>query len=332
MQETHTTSLFRDAHKTLLLGNPQAANGAVGRHWQKHLRAVSAWFGAATVRLTERPGHATLLVRDGLEHGCERVVVVGGDGTLNEAVNGFFTPDGAPLGSKAVLAYYPAGTGGDFARSIGLSDPSTADLLATASPRTIDLGRATLQSADGREVRRIFINISSFGMSGVIDNKVNETTKVLGGKASFMLGTLKALATYRAPSVRLRVEGGPSPFDQTLKVNTVAVANGRYFGGSMMIAPNALVDDGLFDVVAVAATSTGHFLANSPKVYRGTHLSLPNVTFVRGKEIVAEPTTGPVLIDIDGEQPGRLPVRYEIMPKAITVWAPWRYAEGVAGE
>jgi len=254
---------------------------------------------------------------------------VGGDGTINESVNGFFDVAGAPRRREVELVVYPLGTGSDFARSIGLGSDSAETLLADAEPRRIDVGRAELTGHRGEPLVRYFINISSFGSSGLIVDKVNHTSKRLGGKASFFMGTLKGLLAYRNQRVRLRVDDA---FEEELLINTVAVANGRYFGGSMMVAPNAVVDDGVFDVTVIGDVGLATFLRYSGALYKGAHMNLPGIRGLRGRRVSAVPLgSEAVLIDLDGEQPGRLPVSYQILPGAITVMAPWRRAVAVAG-
>lgn len=313
--------------KTVIIANPMAGAGKVGRRWQNFNRIINSCFGPAQVRFTQGPADATRVARQAAREGCERLVVVGGDGTLNEAVNGLFSEDGmTSLGADISLVLYPVGTGGDFARSVGLSALPVQRALEIATDRRIDLGRTTLTAPDGSTIVRHFINISSFGASGLIDQKVNASSKLLGGKASFMWGTLRGLLAYKNQRVRLTVD---DIFDQEVLINTVAVANGRFFGGSMKIAPDALVDDGLFDIVILGDLGLATFLRYSSYIYKGRHLELPAVSVMRGRTLTATPLyPTPVLIDFDGEQPGQLPVRYEVMPKALKLFAPWEHAEG----
>ena len=308
--------------RTTIIANPHAGAGRVGRRWPHFNRAINSCFGPAQVRFTQGPGEAVFLCRDSMREGCERVIVVGGDGTLNEVVNGLFSADGSEfLGQGVSLVLYPAGTGSDLARSIGLTRRPVEEALQSSSDRLIDLGCATLTDASGVTRVHHFINISSFGASGLIVDKVNKSSKFLGGKASFILGTVRGLVSYRNQRIRLTVD---DVFDEEVLINTVAVANGQFFGGSMQIAPNARLDDGKFDVVILGDLGLGTFLRHSHRIYQGAHLSLPNIRVVQGSVVTATPLgKNPVLIDLDGEQPGQLPVRYHIIPKAIKLYAPW---------
>ncbi len=312
--------------RNVAVANPQAAAGRVKQWWQEHRKEVEKHLGPVEVQFTTGPGHATRLAREALLEGAARVIAVGGDGTVNEVVNGFFEHD-RPVNPEAQLLVYPGGTGGDFVRSIGMVDVAIGAALAGAESRRIDVGRAALTGADGAEKVSYFINISSFGSSGLIVDKVNRSTKRFGGKTSFFIGTVRGLLAYRNQPVRLRLDDGPA---EEHVINTVAVANGRFFGGSMKVAPDAIVDDGLFDVVILGDIGLGQFVLRSGEIYAGTHIKRSWVTVKRAKKVEALPLGAePVLIDLDGEQPGRLPVRYELLPGAISLLAPWGRAEAV---
>lgn len=314
--------------KTVIIVNPKAGAGRVGKRWNSYNRSINACFGPAEVRFTQAAGEATRLTREAVREGFERVVVIGGDGTLNECVNGLFSEDGQEfLGKDISMVLYPAGTGGDFCRSIGLETGNLETALHGATYKRIDLGKVAFSGSRGEPHVRYFINISSFGASGLIVDKVNHTSKILGGKTSFLWGTIKGLLAYRNQRVHIRID---DTFAADVLVNTVAVANGRYFGGSMKIAPTARLDDGCFDVILIEDIGLLDFLQYSRHLYQGQHLHLPGIRLIQGRKLVATPlSTAPVLIDVDGEQPGKLPVQYDILPHVLNVYAPWNRAEGV---
>jgi diacylglycerol kinase family enzyme len=191
-----------------------------------------------------------------------------------------------------------------------------AERLLNASPRPIDLGLLSVTSHDGQLVRRAFINITSFGIGGLTDRIVNSTPKWMGGKAAFLLGTLRAMLVYKNAPVRVRVDGKVC-FEAP--IFNVALANGRYFGGGMLIAPDADPSDGLLEVVALQDLSKLQSLGLSQRIYKGSHLGQPDVVVVRGKVVEAEAlsTSTEVLVDMDGETPGRLPLRAELAPGAL---------------
>jgi YegS/Rv2252/BmrU family lipid kinase len=268
---------------------------------------------------TQGTGHATDLVREGLARGIERIITVGGDGTNNEAVNGFF--DGArPIRPGAELGFIPRGTGGDFRKTLGLAKDLPGCLAALTAGRTrlADLGMARFQDSKGRDRTRLFINITSFGLGGLVDAYVNKSTKALGGKASFMIGTLRAVLVYHNKTIRLKVDDRP---EETLRVTNVAVANGQYFGGGMWVAPHASIDDGLFDVIIMGDFSKGEVIRKSGAIYKGLHLKDPKVRELRGAHVEAT-SDEEVLIDMDGEQPGRLPITLDLLPKALNLIVP----------
>jgi YegS/Rv2252/BmrU family lipid kinase len=309
--------------RTLLIVNPSAQNGQLGRRWPELGAILRRELGSFEDAMTSGPGDATRLAREAVEAGIDTVVAVGGDGTTNEVVNGFFDGDRARTTTTA-LAVLPFGTGGDFRRSIGLS-PDTrvaARALAERQVRTIDVGHLELTGRDGAPQTRTFINIASFGVSGLVDEYVNQTSKRLGGRLSFMLATARAGFTYDNQRVRL-VFDGDSAGAVDVTVYLVAVANGRYFGGGMQIAPKAELDDGQFDVVAMGDVSKWELLRHGRRVYNGTHLELDKVSHRRARVVRAEPVGGePVRLDVDGETPGVLPATFRLLPGALRLVVP----------
>ncbi len=309
--------------RTLLIVNPSAQNGQLGRRWPELGATLRRELGSFEEAMTSGPGDATRLAREAVEAGVDTVVAVGGDGTTNEVVNGFFDGDRA-RGSTTALAVLPFGTGGDFRKSIGLP-PDTrtaARVLAERQLRTIDVGHLELTGRDGAPQTRIFVNIASFGVSGLVDEYVNQTSKRLGGRLSFMLATARAGFTYDNQRVRL-VFDGDSAGAVDVTIYLVAVANGRYFGGGMNIAPQAELDDGQFDVVAMGDVSKWELLRHGRRIYNGTHLELEKVSHRRARTVRAEPVgKEPVRLDVDGETPGILPATFRLLPGALRLVVP----------
>jgi len=305
----------------VVIVNPNAAGGQTRGRWPSLEGEIRARLGQVHAVFTEHPGHATLLARTALREGADLVVAMGGDGTLNEVVNGFFEPGGghAVVRPGAAFGVLPAGTGGDFPRSTSTPRAlhDSAHRIAVATPRPIDVGRLTFIDHDGNQAVRHFINVASFGVGGLVDRYVNRSGKALGGTVSFFLASLRATLAYKNARVRITIDDR-EPEEQT--IYNVAVANGRYFGGGMQIAPDAELDDGLFDVVSFGDVSTARMLLDGTRVYSGTHLKLPYVSSTRARRLHAESTRGEeVLLDVDGEQPGRLPATFEIVPGAIHI-------------
>jgi diacylglycerol kinase (ATP) len=294
--------------------NPNSANGRTGRSWPRIEAAIRTVLPQVEARFTERPGHATELVREALEAGADEILSVGGDGTNNEVINGFFDGE-RPISPEAVLAIVPSGTGGDFRRTLGMAkDPAeVVHLFRKGRVIDADVGWLTCEALDGRPLRRLFINITSFGIGGLVDQMVNQTSKALGGKASFMWGSVKAFARYRKQPMRVFVDDelvyeGP--------VFNAATCNGQYFGGGMWVAPMADPTDGRLELVLLGNLSTPSFLALTRRIYDGRHLGSREVWHFSGQRVRAE-TSGEALIDMDGEVPGRLPIELGLLPGAV---------------
>lgn len=300
--------------KTFFVVNPKSANGATGRRWAELAASIARTLADFGVEFTKGPLDAVQLTRTALKAGYECVVAVGGDGTINEVTNGFFE-DGRGLNPNAALGVLPRGTGGDFRKTFGweLDDDAAIRRLKTPDTRPFDVGRLDFLGHDGKPQTRYFANICSFGMSGLVDQEVNQTSKALGGKVSFMVGSLKALT--RCKDQRVRVTFDDRPLEEVM-VTTLSVANGKFFGGGMKVAPNADVSDGLFDVVIWSGYGFTDFVVRSKSIYSGAHVKCKGTRVLRAKRVVAE-SDEKVLIDCDGEQPGMLPCTMTILPSAI---------------
>ena len=308
--------------KTLTVVNPNSSNHNTGKIWPQIHISLKNTIGRFDVAFTKHVSHATQITQDALAQGYERIIAVGGDGTYNEIVNGFFD-DQQVTHPNVHLGLIPCGTGGDLRKTLGIGI-SLADCLPVLQGnhvQKVDLGRVWFTDVQGNQAMRHFINITSFGIGGLVDRLVNQSSKAFGGKVSFLIGTVKAIVSYRNQAVRLKVD---QTFEQTLTVNNIAVANGQYFGGGMWVAPHAKIDDGLFDVVILGDFSKLDLIRDGTKIYNGRHLENKKVQSLQGRVVEAHPQepTQEVLIDMDGEHIGRLPARLEIIPKAISVIVP----------
>jgi YegS/Rv2252/BmrU family lipid kinase len=276
---------------------------------------IRAALGPLEIEQTRGPRDAERIAREGVRAGIERVIVAGGDGTVNEVASGLLAGE---LGGYAQLGILPLGTGGDLARSLGIPRrfSDALERLRDGRVRRIDAGRISYRAPGGSVANSFFVNVASFGISGLVDQLVNRATKRLGGTASFLIGTIKALAQYESRSVTLRLDG-ETIHEGPLVVATAA--NGRFFGGGMHVAPTAHFDDGLLDVVVVADVPKRTLVAKLPLLYAGKHLDDPICSFHRGRVIEAESEVGTVLLDVDGEALGSLPVRIEALPGALSI-------------
>jgi diacylglycerol kinase (ATP) len=297
---------------TVFLVNPEAENGATGRRWPELAHRAAALGLRGDALLSERPGQLAELAREAADGGAELLVAVGGDGTVNEIANGI-------AGRSVPLAVIPRGTGWDFVRTYGIPRrlEDAVELALHGRTREIDLGRARYRAWDGAERESLFANIASAGMSGAIAKRANESSKALGGKASYLWATLAVFARWRNDDVRVRVDGE----EHAGRMHDVVVANGRYFGGGMKICPDAEPDDGLFDVLLIGDLTKRDLLLTLPKTYRGKHLPHPKATVLRATSVDVE-TAEPLPVELDGEQPGTTPASFEVVPRALRLRTP----------
>jgi len=306
----------RDA-RTIVVLNPAAAGGRVGRHAD----AVAAALRDAGIRFelvrTERAGHAASLVPIALQDGFEQILAVGGDGTLNEVLNGMYAGK-QPRNPDAVLATLPFGTGTDFRRSLELPRGLHAiERILHGRPRAIDVGCVTHGLTEGGEAVRYFLNVADFGVGGEVVRRVNATTKLFGGFASFLYGVVSTLLTYQNPRMRLEIDGEQFAG----RISNVILANGRFYGGGMHVAPEARLDSGGFEIYVIGDVGTFEAIVNLPKLYRGHLLKRADkVQYLFATQVVAR-SDETVLLNLDGEQPGRLPATFEILPRSLQVIA-----------
>ncbi|HNS96884.1 MAG TPA: diacylglycerol kinase family lipid kinase [Polyangiaceae bacterium] len=302
-----------------LVFNPRAGGGAAARRLPELVDTMQRHDLSFEIARTTGPGDASRIARASFDDGVDLLAVVGGDGTLNEVVQAFLNEYGEVLEGPDI-AILPMGTGGDFLRTLGRKRDldQTVSRMRSGNQRRIDVVSLQLVDFHGKQVRKAFVNITSFGIGGVTDKLVNDAPKWLGGKASFFIGSVRAMLQYRNEHVRVVVDD--SPFIDGPVFN-VALANGRYFGGGMMIAPHADPSDGMLDVVSLGDMNRKEVVSLSGKIYSGKHLDVHKVTHTRGSVVEAIPHRKEqrVLLDMDGETPGMLPIVARVLPKAIRV-------------
>jgi YegS/Rv2252/BmrU family lipid kinase len=309
--------------KPFLVVNPRSGGGATARHFDTITQAVRNALGEVAHAFTERPMHAAELTRKALADGHDLVIAVGGDGTINEVANGFFAEarlgdEARPLRPGAALAVLPRGTGGDLRRSIGLD----ADLWRNCERlkgewKPVDVGRVDCHDDRGRPLSRYFINVAEVGVGAEVVEIANRSSKALGGKLTFKLASVRALLGWRDVSIRASFDGGPA---EDLEVTTFAIANGRYFGGGMMVAPEAKLDDGLFHITIWSGFTLLDFILKGGAMYDGSHLKLKGTQTRTARTVRVEAgpkAPEPAAIEVDGERIGRLPATFSVLPGVI---------------
>ena len=311
----------------LVIVNPASAGGATGRAWPRLASDLRAHFGAFQCVFTQRAGDATEIAKHEAAAGRNLLIACGGDGTISEVANGILES-----GADAELGILPSGTGGDFRRTLGIPKrgADAAASLARGRSRRVDVGRVEFQDRAGGRAHRYFLNVASCGMGGEVIRRVEENSagwlasasrRVGGGQAAYALASLQAAISFAPPLLRIKLDERPA---FRLAVVNLCIANARYFGGGMKIAPEAKLNDGLLDAVAVGDLDTLSMLTNVYRLYLGTHLGLREVQHAHARrvEVSADKVGEQVLIEIDGELSGMLPATFEILPRALCVRCP----------
>lgn len=294
--------------------NPASANGSTRKAWPGIVRRAARAGLPGDAWVSSRPGEIGEFAERAAREGAELVVVIGGDGTINEAVNGLVCVDEPPE-----LAVIARGTGDDFVRTHGIptSVERAIEVARTGSARAVDAGRVAYRNRDGSQGTHHFANVGSVGMSGAVARRANSTSKALGGRLTFFYALTREFLVWRNTQVSVEV-GAETRHG---RMHDVVVANGGYHGGAMKLAPDARPDDGVFDVVLIGDVSKLDFLTTAPKLYSGRHIGHPKVEVLRGARVDVDASV-PLPLETDGEVLGTTPARFEIVPRAYRVRVP----------
>jgi YegS/Rv2252/BmrU family lipid kinase len=311
----------------LVIINPESAGGATRDAWPKIASDLAAHFGPFTPRFTKHPGEGIELAASAARKGARLIVACGGDGTISEVANGILS-----AGNDTELGILPSGTGGDFRKTIGIPARSSdaARILRTGQTRLIDVGRVTFTKDNGEHESRYFFGVASFGLSADVVARVKEGSPEwlptkgptwLTGRVSFAVAMLQTALKMGPTRVVVQLDDDPA---RHMTVANLCIANARYFGGGMKIAPDAKLTDGKFDVISIGNLGAPRILANAPRLYLGAHLSMDDVGHALATKIVARPIDieERIEIEVDGEIPGQLPATFQILPRALRVRCP----------
>lgn len=299
-----------------MIHNPRAGYGGARRHraLDESRRVLFAAGIETTLAEVSKPGDTSELARHAASEGRDLVIVCGGDGTLNEAVNGLAAN---PDGRQVPLALLPGGTANILAKELGLpwDFPRAAALLASATPRPIALGLATPLEAP--EKRRYFLCVGGAGPDGAIVRAVDLGLKERAGILAYWYEGARQLFGYRFPQFRVRTDG--HSVDSTL----VIVGRTKHYGGPFQITTEASLFEDRFELTAIETQSALRYLSYLPALWLGKLREAPGVHFWKADTVVCEPLgTGPVYAQVDGEPLGRLPVEFRIVPRALTLLVP----------
>ena len=295
-----------------LIVNPAAGAGKTARKWphiMARLRSIGLRFD---YDITEAPGHARELAKDAVAKGYGLVVSVGGDGTINEVVNGLYDTGNI---ADVMLGIIGTGTGGDYIRTIGIPRAHLEACQCLKEPRTVTVDVGVIEYLNGDEtMRRLFVNFAGMGFDAEIVRTTTLKYKALNATVAYLAGLLSSLLFYKNKTVTINVDGEAIQE----KVCTVLVSNGKYGGGGMFAAPEADLSDGLLDVLIIGDLSKPDLLWSLPRVYRGTHLTHPKITLKKARDIEIR-SDASVFLQADGELLGGLPARFYVLPSLLNV-------------
>jgi diacylglycerol kinase (ATP) len=297
---------FMDTSKVGVILNPNAAGGRALKHLPKVTNTLVDLGTEFTLSVTTGRGDAWTQARQFALGGIDRVIVIGGDGTFNEAANGLLE-----AGTRTPLGLIPAGTGCDLPRTLGLSRLSTEQAARRAiegSPTAIDVGLAQTNAGD-----RHFLNMAGMGFDATVAER-SADSKIPGGLTAYMVALVTSLASYDNIPVSVQCE--------ELSVDTravfVTVANAQYLAGGFQLAPMADITDGKLDLAIIGDLSVPELLRQLPRVYRGRHIDHPKFTHVATTRVRVE-STQRALVQVDGEIHGEAPVEFSCCPLALDV-------------
>ncbi len=296
--------------------NPMSSNGKTGKRWPKYRKKFKEAGLDLHIKETHYPGHAIDLTKIGLNKGYKTIMAVGGDGTVNEIVNGFFE-NGELIDKEAALLIFSQGTGSDYIKSLGLNKQieTVINVYNRYQKKWVDLGKIKYNDFDQKETERYFVNTADVGIGGETVEYVNRASKLMGGILTYLFGAVRTLIKYENKIMKLDVDQNEIRNSLT---NSVMVSLGKYFAGGMPIAPEAEIDDGYFDILILGDFSKSETLLNLYRAYQGTHLDYPKIDYLKGKHVKID-SQERVLIDIDGESAGMLPAEFSIHQERFPV-------------
>ena len=309
-----------ETDKICFVVNPKAGSGSAKTKRRKLEEQVSSCFLHWEIRETQYAGHAQILAKEICQEGFDIIGVVGGDGTCHEVLNGMIHNDEA-INPNTALALIPAGTGSDFLKSLPTpNDPISAlRIAALGRDRILDIGKCTTQ-----ENVRYFINVAGFGVNGEVAERSNNSSKMLGGRITFIKATLQSSLSYTPQKVLLQWEQDDQQQQWSGEVLSCFIANGKFCGGGMNVGPQSSLDDGLADITLLEPIGPIEQLFKLRKLYDGTIHELKQAHQLKSSSLQATAQKNScVKIELDGECGGNLPARFEILKQKLRVRSNW---------
>lgn len=310
--------------KLILIANPAAGRGRLHSEWETDIKPdLQKILGPFTTHFTSGPGQAKALACKAFSAGATLVVSMGGDGTLNEVVNGYFR-DGRPINPKAEIGILPFGSGGDFIRSTAIEKDyrKAARHLVQGKAHAIDVGLIHFENT--KLAPRYFINIANVGLVATIMNRVNSMNRKWPALGRYVAGSLQGFFDFEGAEAKITLapEKGHKLISYTVNLTNLTIANGRYFGRGMIPAPEALLNDGLFDIFLLKDFKAPDFLTMLPQLYLKTkRIRADLYQTARSHKITIQPIgkNSNLLVEADGETIGSGGVMVSLLPGAVRV-------------
>lgn len=296
-----------------IIVNPAAGANSTQRKWSSIRTLLKSAGLSFDYQFTEGRGHGIELAKTAASDGYRYLVAVGGDGTIHEVANGILQTASS---NETTLGVISTGRGSDLSRSTGISSDYAKACSSLTNPRRtiIDIGLVKY-CKNGQPRQRYFINSAGIGFDATVVDTTDKMPRVFGGTIPYLTGLFFSLLGYKNKPVTFKI--GDRPSEQN-KILSMVIANGRFFGGGMQIAPEARLDDGLFDIVIIGDFAKTELLRIFPRVYKGTHLTYPKVRLEKETRISIESRQN-FLLHADGELLGEGPVSFQMLPRALNL-------------
>lgn len=301
-----------DPTTVAVIVNPQSAGGRTLTAWKRIENKLTLALPRFDVLETGYSGHGIVLASEAVRSGYGRVVAVGGDGTLNEVINGILSED---RHGNVAVGLIPQGTGSDFRRAVRLplDEDEAIQVIDRGRTAMLDAMHVLYHEPDGTERTRYGLNVTSFGLGGAVADRVRRSSKPLGGTVAFLVATAFTAVAFKGNDVSFQEDDGEW---RDVRITNIAVGNGQYHGAGMCVCPGARPDDGLLDVTVIEKLSVLEIVRNMRLLFNGRIYDHPKIQHSRTTQLVAR-SVQLSAIEIDGEPLGHLPLTITILPSAV---------------